>query len=952
MAIAALMLCFAEGIATQLGSLSAKHLGPFFCVKDDLQALEDKVKMVNAVLLDAEEQQARSHAITLWLENLTDAFYDADDLLDDLSTEVQLREANEVCVYLFFSKLADCVEMGPQIQPLLRHANKVCASVCLFFPKLADGVVDSVVMSPKIKALRKRFDAIADDRKKFHFKEHPVDTRVRNRERDTYSFVPQEQVIGREDDKKAVIELLMESNIEENVSILAIVGIGGLGKTTLAQLLFNDEKVKKHFELKMWVCVSDNFDVGEIVKKMIESETNQKPGDIGELIGGKKYFLVLDDVWNEDIKKWDDLEKLLLCGARGSRVLVTTRSETVAKISCSGEPYILKGLEKPESWSLFKHMAFRNGEEPESPTIIEIGNEILKECQGVPLVIRTIGRLLRSRHLEKEWHLEIEGCWSLKYMPRGLGQLTNLMTLSWFVVNSGGGVSGNSGGLDELKGLNSLRGKLEIRGLVHGKEVASEYKAANLKDKQHLHTLVLEWIDIGENVVDDDTQLEGLEPHPNLKMLSLENYGGVRFPNWLLLLTNLVSMSLDCCKNLTYLPSLSQLTSLNSLTLMELHDLEYILDSNMIETEDASWKPLQQTMMTNVAALESRSAEIVSPALVASSPTPLSKLKSLKLRDVEDLRSLPEEGLRNLISLKDLSIDSCKDDDWMQGQGLKSLRTLNIYGLPKLVSLPEEGLRNLTSLQDLSIYSLRYCDELDLGKDDDWMQGQGLKSLRTLNIYGLPKLVSLPEEGLRNLTSLQDLSINSCKDDDWMQGQGLKSLHTLRILPKLVSLPSGLQHLTILRAFEISSCVSLTAIPDWIHKWTSLEEFTIRSCTRLTSLPEGMRRLTSLRNLTIIDCPILLQRCEKDKGKDWPKIAHIPDLKFISVYVRHIQVQQLFSRFVDSFLKGFQDHVDNVKAICLFCIGLVWILRNARNSNVHLFEVTNWLCSFLLGTPI
>ncbi|KAB1200170.1 putative disease resistance protein RGA3 [Morella rubra] len=402
--------------------------------------------------------------------------------------------------------------------------------------------------------------------------------------RDSHSFVLAEEVFGREDDKEKLIGLLLrESNLRDNVAILSIVGIGGLGKTTLAQLLFNDEKVKKHFELKMWVCVSDNFDVGEIVKKMIESATDKKPGDVGmdslirevgKVIGGKKYFLVLDDVWNEDdIKKWDDLEKLLLCGARGSRVLVTTRSEKVANIGCSVESYKLKGLEEHESWSLFKQMAFRNRAEPESSTFIAIGKEILKECRGVPLVIRTIGRL---------------------------------ETLS-------------------------------------------------------------------------------------------------------------------------------------------------------------------------------------------------------------------------------------------------------------------RGIQHLTALQTLE---LRYCDELDLGKDDDWMQGQGLKSLRTLNIYSLPKLVSLPEEGLRNLTSLQDLSIDSCKDKDWMQGQGLKSLRTLKINPSY--------HSTSVRDF---SCVSLTAVPDWIHKWRSLEEFTIRSCTSLTSLPEGMRRLTSLRNLTIIDCPILLQRCEKDKGKDWPKIAHIPDLK-------------------------------------------------------------------------
>ncbi|KAB1199612.1 putative disease resistance protein RGA1 [Morella rubra] len=460
----------------------------------------------------------------------------------------------------------------------------------------------------------------------------------------------------------------------------------------------------------------------------------------------------------------------------------------------------------------------------------------LRFCKQLEELPRDIKKFINLRHLE------IDGCDCLTCMPRGLGQLTNLMTLSVFVVNSGGGGAGNSGGLDELNGLNSLREKLEIRGLVHGKDVASGYKAVNLKDKQHIHTLELKWTyKMGETEVDDEMQLEGLKPHSNLKKLSLEKFRGVRFPNnWLLSLTNLVSVRLESCKKLTYLPSLSQLTSLNSLTLMELDDLEYIEDSNMVSSssstpiayfpslkemqfnrcpklkgwcrrmdslakmmvtwmedypllpsfpllskltfEDcpmltsiptfphlerlhlfsASWKPLQQTMMMNV----------------ASSPTPLSELKSLALTTIKDLRSLPEEGLRNLISIQYLSIDCC-------------------YRLETLF----RGIQHLTALQTLG---LLYCDELDLGKEDDWMQEQGLKSLHTLTIEGLPKLVSLPE-GLRSLTSLQYLSINSCKrletlsrgikhlialqtlklrccdeldlgkDDHWMQGKGLRA---------------------------------------------------------------------------------------------------------------------------------------------------------------------------------
>ncbi|KAG6632424.1 hypothetical protein CIPAW_13G158500 [Carya illinoinensis] len=128
------------------------------------------------------------------------------------------------------------------------------------------------------------------------------------------------------------------------------------------------------------------------------------------------------------------------------------------------------------------------------------------------------------------------------------------------------------------------------------------------------------------------------------------------------------------------------------------------------------------------------------------------------------------------------------------------------------------------------------------------------------------------------------LSVESDGNDEHgMQWKGLKSLISLEFtgMPKLVSLPLGLQHVTSLRRLQISDCSSLMAIPEWICNWASLELFTISRCNGLTSLPEAMSRLTSLKKLTIQDCPILLRRCEQERGEDWPKIAHIPELLFL-----------------------------------------------------------------------
>jgi hypothetical protein len=313
--MAELLLATAELFRDTLCSPAAEQIGLLWGVKDEIKSLTNTVSTIKDVLLDAEEKQAAGdRAISRWLGRLEDVIYDADDLLDAVSTEALRRD--------------------------IMTRDKKAKKVRIFFSK-SNQLAYHLKMARKIKAIRKRLDAINADRQNFQLEVRHVETRVVNRERDqTHSLVREEVVIGRENDKKAVIDYLMDSNVEENVSVLPIVGIGGLGKTTLAQLVFNDEQIKKHFDLNMWVCVSDIFDVQIIVAKILESATKVKPATVEmdtlvyyllKEIEGKKYFLVLDDVWNGDHKKWCRLKEVLMGGARGSRILVTTRNEVVAR---------------------------------------------------------------------------------------------------------------------------------------------------------------------------------------------------------------------------------------------------------------------------------------------------------------------------------------------------------------------------------------------------------------------------------------------------------------------------------------------------------------------------------------------------------------------------------------------------------------------------------------------
>ncbi|KAJ0035029.1 hypothetical protein Pint_26222 [Pistacia integerrima] len=233
------------------------------------------------------------------------------------------------------------------------------------------------------------------------------------------------------------------------------------------------------------------------------------------------------------------------------------------------------------------------------------------------------------------------------------------------------------------------------------------------------------------------------------------------------------------------------------------------------------------------------------------------------------LVSLPK-GFKYLTSLRDLHIEDCnqlgssgdKDDDDMPWQGFRSLQSLKIDGLPKLVSLPK-GLQYVTTLRDLYIED---CNQIGSSgdKDDDDMPWQGFRSVQSLDIIGLPKLVSLPK-GFQYLTSLQKLTILGCdqleslnsEDDDDMPWQGFRSLQCLKIyrLPKLVSLPKGLQYFTTLRDLTIGYCRNLTALPEWISNSSSLSKLQIKGCPKLS------------------------KRCRNNMGMDWSKIAHIPNIQ-------------------------------------------------------------------------
>ncbi|XP_040994365.1 putative disease resistance RPP13-like protein 1 [Juglans microcarpa x Juglans regia] len=189
--------------------------------------------------------------------------------------------------------------------------------------------------------------------------------------------------------------------------------MGGMGKTTLAQLVYNDKTVQKHFHPVAWVCVSEDFDMFKVTKTILEAVTsstsdikdlNRLQLQLKEKLMGKKFLIILDDVWNTKYTDWEILSNPFKSGAQGSRIIVTTRDVDVASAMCAFEIHHLKELQDEDCWKLFARHAFLHDANSYMHLEFEdLGRQIVQKCKGLPLAIKTIGALLRSKVDVSEW---------------------------------------------------------------------------------------------------------------------------------------------------------------------------------------------------------------------------------------------------------------------------------------------------------------------------------------------------------------------------------------------------------------------------------------------------------------------------------------------------------------------------------------------------------------------
>ncbi|XP_050273436.1 putative disease resistance protein RGA3 [Quercus robur] len=406
-----------SAIKDQLSSFITSEFTLIANVNGEVKKLERKFDTIQAMLNDAEKRQLKDEAVKLWLDKLKHVSYEIDDVLDEWNTamikaeiEKQQKEFEEE------EKAETSAAKKRKVWPLISVPN-------LFHHR---------DIAHKIKELNEKLDEIDREGEMYKF--------VLTRENEeferpkTTSFVDVSDILGRDKVRDDLVRILLgESGEEErNPHVISLVGMGGIGKTALAQLGFNHCQVKAHFDTRIWVCVSEPFDQCKVARAIIQAfvfgggdsnvtELQSLLEQICELIKGRKCFLVFDDVWTEDSTLWEPFRLALQNGAPGSKILITTRKNIVAKMMGSTYMINLEVLSDKDCWLVFSKIALCDKNFEECKQLEHIGRKIAKKCKGLPLAAKTLGSLMRFKKSIEQWEMVLcSRLWEFEDVERGL----------------------------------------------------------------------------------------------------------------------------------------------------------------------------------------------------------------------------------------------------------------------------------------------------------------------------------------------------------------------------------------------------------------------------------------------------------------------------------------------------------------------------------------------------
>ncbi|XP_028755827.1 putative disease resistance protein RGA3 [Neltuma alba] len=346
-----------------------------------LHHLKPSLIAARAVLNDAELKQFTDLDVKDWLNELKDVVYDLEDLMDELFTKAA---AQKKVRYFSFASLN------------LRDTS----------------------MANKLEAITDRIEHIVRQRDYLKLEKSSGTETMSMRRQVPYREAEVSKVYGRKKEKQDIIKLMFDEDGDQ-LSVIPIVGMGGVGKTTLVYLLYKDNYVRQKFDYTAWVCVSETFDllrIGQTIIKFISPtfvcdnmDLHLLQRHLAEKLERKRFLVVLDDYWNENYTDWVNLKNLLHNGVEGCTILVTTRIEHVAlMVKTISSFYHLNALSDKDCLSIFAAHAFSFRDSVVKSCLEKIGKDVVTKCKGLPLAAKVLGGLFRSKCDFDDWNNILE----------------------------------------------------------------------------------------------------------------------------------------------------------------------------------------------------------------------------------------------------------------------------------------------------------------------------------------------------------------------------------------------------------------------------------------------------------------------------------------------------------------------------------------------------------------
>ncbi|GKV38986.1 hypothetical protein SLEP1_g46832 [Rubroshorea leprosula] len=823
--------------------------------EEELETLQNKLRMIKDVLLDADERQVRDRAVKGWLEKLRDVVFEADDVLDEVAYESEkckVENQNQKR-----RKLLNFLTSNPlrsRSDEIARKIKKIIASV----------------------------EAINNEATQFGLQNRLAGTVVSEHRRNTqtHSTIGDlSEVVGREDDISKIVHLLTDSLDESQLSVLSIVGMPGLGKTTLAQALYNDEQIRNYFGERIWVCVSDNFEVEKILTEMLESLTGNscavKNKDtviqkIREAMGENNFLLVLDDMWDEESHgKFEDLRSCLLgvCKMSRNRVIVTTRNEKVAlkMRTLPKHMHHLGKLQTADCWSIIRKRV--PGDASITLELEKIGRDIAQLCGGVPLVARVIGGILCTERLDRvtwllikgkiealgplEHDIEIRGVIKLSFdqlpelalkqcfafcsiFPKDFVMERELLIQLWMAL---GFLQSTEESLMTMEDIgNKYVNDLLSYSLFEEQQRDSFGTLISCKMHDLIH-------DFAQLISKSETMIWKSQSNiPNVRNLNLI-YGIGTVP------TNLRDVA----------PKLRTLFLKGDFSNEMKVDLRSLRVLSFVDSVDTKELPPCVGNMKNLRYLD------ISRTQITKLPEFIPKLCKLQTFRFITCRSLemPPEGIGSLINLRHIYFSDEEQMPTNIGK-LTCLQTLPMFFVGTTMGCKIEELGSLRGLRG----SLKICN-LEHVKDKSEAMGAKLheKTISKLRLrWG--KESNQDEDVLEGLQPHSDLQVLE------IDGYGGKNLPSWML--KNVS-NCDLFLLKNLAELRLEQCKKLESIPV-MTGFSSLQMLSISNCAELSTIAEGaFVKLASLKELHIFNC-CKLERVSAN-GSSLPHSLLIPDCR-------------------------------------------------------------------------